>query len=111
MTKIEVMSLIKVSNTFPNLEQPQIVRENLLNQIEDLINEGNSIIVINSLGKEQSGKTTLLAQFAQHYPDETISIFINPNSKYGYDPEYISFEICNQICWLLLLLPPHNVQQ
>lgn len=69
----EIVNLTTVCQTFPEMLQPQIYRENYLNEISAMFEEV-SIVTVD--GQEGAGKTTLLAQFAQKNPEHAISLFI-----------------------------------
>jgi translation initiation factor RLI1 len=94
----KIVDLTKVSIDFPELKEPQILRDPMIDTLEDMLESLDLVIVE---GKEGMGKTTLLAQFAKRHKSCTISIFINSTSRYTYDPANIQFEFCNQINWIL----------
>ena len=71
----------------------------MLNTIESIFNSGVEAIYVE--GEEGIGKTTLLAQYAKRYPDQTFSLFIKPTSRLGYDPIILQRSLCNQLNWAL----------
>lgn len=99
MTKTKVMDLTMACQSFPELPMPEIHRENILDTIDTLFEQGNELVVIE--GEEGIGKTILLAQFVRRYPDHTLSLFIRPTSRLAYDPDVLRFDLCNQLEWAL----------
>jgi hypothetical protein len=93
-----IVDLTKISTDFPELKEPQILRDNLIDTLDDMLESLDLVIVE---GKEGIGKTTLLAQFAKRHESQAISIFISPTSCYTYDLANIRFEFCNQMHWIL----------
>jgi len=98
MVKIEVMDLTVVCQSFPELPEPQIHRENFLDTIDRIFESGTELVVAE--GKEGIGKTTLLAQFAARHPNHALSLFIRP-TRWACDPEILRFDLCNQVHWAL----------
>lgn len=99
MAKAEVMDLTTVCQSFPELPRPLIPRDHILNTIDDIFEGETQLVVVE--GPEGSGKTTLLAQFAMRYPNHTLSLFVRPTSRWGYDPELLQSDLCNQLQWML----------
>lgn len=97
--QVEIMDMTTACQSFPNLCENYIDRSNMLDTIDSIL-QGNADIVIVE-GEAGIGKSTLLSEFSKRHPMNSISFFINPSSKYGYDPELVKFDICNQINWLL----------
>jgi hypothetical protein len=103
--KGEVMDLTKVCKTFPDVERTldnihnYLLREHLLETIDTLFNDGVQLVGL--AGREGIGKTVLLIQYAKKYCNNVLSIFITPTEKWGYDPSFIRYDICNQINWLI----------
>jgi hypothetical protein len=98
-SKLEVMHLTLVCQSFPRLPEPLIPRDNLLNTIERMFAGEIELVMIE--GDEGLGKTTLLAQFAWQHPDHTFSVFIKAASKFGYDPATVRYDLCCQLLWVL----------
>ena len=92
MTNIEVMNLTNICRNFPTTIIHEITREHLLDTIDRIFNSGVNIVFVE--GMEGIGKTTLLAQYAKRYPDEALSMFIKPTTRYSYDPELIRPIFC-----------------
>jgi len=95
----ELMDLSAVCRSFPELPDPQILRDNVLDAIEDVLRGTTQIVVVE--GVEGIGKTTLLAQFVQRQPRRAFSVFIRPTSRWAYDPAILRFDLCNQLEWVL----------
>jgi len=75
-----------------------VERDNILDTLEMMFEETELISVE---GDEGIGKTTLLAQFAIRHNTDSISAFIKPSNKWGYDPDIIRYDLCNQLSWIL----------
>ncbi len=99
MTNIEVLNLTTICRNFPTTIIHEITREHLLDTIDRIFSSGVNIVFVE--GMEGIGKTTLLAQYAKRYPDEALSMFIKPTTRYFYDPELIRPIFCEQIHWAL----------
>jgi len=99
MRQAEVMDLTTVCQSFPEIPEPLISRDNILDTLDTLFMSGTELIVVE--GEEGIGKTTLLIQFALRYPDHALSLFVKPASRWAYDPELLRFDLCNQIQWIL----------
>lgn len=99
MAKSEIMDLTVVSQSFPEIVPPLISRENFLDTLDTIFDNGTELIVVE--GMEGIGKTILLAQFAIRHLDYALSLFIRPTSRWAYDPEVLRFDLCNQLNWVL----------
>lgn len=97
--QIDIMDLTIACHSFPNPCENFIDRNNMLDTIDSILGGNADIVIVE--GEGGIGKTTLLANFSKRHPLNAISFFISSSSKYGYDPEMIKFDICNQINWLL----------
>lgn len=102
----EIMDVTKVCESFPEIcsgsefqDQTIICRDNLINTIDRIFIGNIQVVCIE--GDEGMGKSTLLAQYALNHPNNTFSLFIKPLSRWGYAPEIIRFDLCNQIYWVL----------
>ena len=93
------MDLTVVCQSFPEMPQPEIYRENFLDTLETILESGTELVVVE--GESGIGKTTLLAQFARRHPDYTLSLFTRSVSRWTCDPEILRFDLCNQIQWIL----------
>ncbi|MBW6465440.1 MAG: hypothetical protein K0B06_02935 [Brevefilum sp.] len=99
MMKIEaeIMDTTKISSNFPNPPEQEIIRESFLEAINEMFEHQDIIIVEGSNGV---GKTTLLAQFAKRFPENSISLFITPASRSSYSPDSVRIDLLSQIWWL-----------
>ncbi len=98
MTSIDVMDLTKISRNFPPTPTPEISKESFL---DTLICNFESIPMVIVEGQDGIGKTNLLSQFCRLYPEQAISLFINPITHSSYNPELIALELLNQAKWIL----------
>jgi archaellum biogenesis ATPase FlaH len=88
------------SDGFPVEQWDSLIpRSNYISQLEDGIASGLNIFFIE--GEEDSGKTTLVAQFVKKYVDSTISVFFNPLNNLDYQIDYFCTNIVLQISHLL----------
>ncbi len=99
MTKAEVMDLTTICQSFPEIPEPCIPRENILDTIDRIFEGGTELVVVEGVGS--IGKTILLAQFANRHPDHTFSLFVRPASRWAYDPAFLRFDLCNQLEWAI----------
>ncbi len=109
MAKEEIMDITVVSRSFPQYLPPQVYRENILDTIDTIFEGDTQLLVIE--GGEGIGKTTLLAQFAKKYPNQTFSLFIKPTSRWTYDPSFLLLDLCSQIYWALYQKELHELNQ
>lgn len=93
-----VMDLTKVCSTFPELGENNIQRDNMIFTVEELLVNNEVIIVEGGAG---TGKTTLLAQFACKFPEQTFSLFMRPCSRLAYNAQMLTEDLCDQIGWAL----------
>ncbi|MCD2453593.1 hypothetical protein GO003_024745 [Methylicorpusculum oleiharenae] len=94
----EVMDLTKVCGVFPQLGEPNILRDNMIMTVEGMLNNSEVIIVE---GADGAGKTTLLAQFARAFPEQTFCLFMRSSSRWAYDSQNLTRDLCDQIGWAL----------
>jgi hypothetical protein len=99
MVKVEIMDLTVVCQSFPKILDHQIWRDNMLDTLDRMFDDGRQLIVVS--GAEGIGKTTLLTQFSKRHPNNIFSLFIKPTNRLGYDPEFMRLDLCNQIHWFL----------
>lgn len=59
----------------------------------------NAVVVVE--GDAGIGKTTLLAQFAKRHPDNALSLWVEPQGRWRYDPDLNMRDLCNQLEWAL----------
>jgi len=111
MTESEIIDLTTISRNFPQAPLGEVIRDNLSETIERTFDTGIDVIIAE--GVAGIGKTTLLAQFAKKHPNEGISIFIRPGSRFSYDPDYIRLVLCEQIHWALYknVLPEEQIDK
>lgn len=100
MVKAEVVTLPNLNPEFPDKPDKVIERGNLINLIDSQFEAGADLVVVE--GGEAYGKTTLLAQYVETYPDTACSAFIVAGNKWSYDPDIIRYELANQLSWILL---------
>ena len=106
--KTEIVDIISICRSFPEIAPVKccpselssfVQRDNFLDSI-DTIFEGDTLL-IGVEGEEGIGKTYLLTQYILRKKERSICLFIKPTSRWGYDPETVRFDLCNQINWLL----------
>jgi hypothetical protein len=101
MVNSQVVDLTTLCNTFPemanNKDTIYIPRNNILDTIDKAFESGTQVVRLE--GEEGLGKTTILAQFAKRHNNNTISLFVKRTNRWGYDPQYLLYDICNQLNW------------
>ncbi len=95
---LEIMDTTKICTTFPQLGESNIQRENMILTIENMLINDEIVIVE---GMDGIGKTTLLAQYARTFPEQTFSLFMRSNSRWAYDSQMLTRDLCDQIGWVL----------
>lgn len=95
----ELMDTSKVSATFPQLGVPNVKRDNMIQTIIGLLQTDSEVVIVE--GSDGIGKTTLLAQIINDYPDNTIGLFIRNSSRWAYDSMMLTHDLCDQIGWIL----------
>ena len=80
---VQQQSLHELCTTFPPQPDHEIHRDHHLETFERVFAGPVDLLVLE--GDEGIGKTTLLSQFAKRYPQQTISSFVTPMRRYGYD--------------------------
>lgn len=95
----EIMDLTKVASTFPQLNVPNIRRENMVTTIAEMLKSETEVVIVE--GPDGIGKTTLLAQFAQEFPHNTFGLFVRSSSRWAYDSTMLTRDLCDQIGWAL----------
>ncbi len=93
-----IQQLCDISLDFPPVPGALVPREHILQLIEDRFDVAPVVIVD---GKESSGKTTLLAQFALRHPNTSISLFVRPLNTLFYTLNSVRYDLCNQLSWIL----------
>jgi hypothetical protein len=95
----EIVDVTNVCTNCPKKSPDEIPRDNVLHTI-GLMFEGDTELVT-VYGAEGIGKTTLMAQFARKNADRVLCLFIRSSSRFGYDPELLAVDLCNQMLFLL----------
>jgi hypothetical protein len=80
--------------TFPELQNPQISRRNIIDWLHDRFTNDRKVIMVQ--GVDGAGKTTLLAQFANTFPDRSICFFVK-RDIWSCDPQRYLSELCEQM--------------
>lgn len=91
---VEDLSII--SETYPNIREPVVSRDFLVDSILDQLENSEAVFV---KWPEGYGKTTLLAQFVKKKKYRAINLFVG--SKWSYNPDSVKVDICNQINWAI----------
>ena len=91
----EAIDLTKVAQTFPGFPSPFIARDNIIETFEASFASGIEVIVLEA--PDGSGKTMTAAQFAARHPDRSLSLFVRSESRWGYDPEFVRLDLCQQL--------------
>ncbi|HHM0730622.1 TPA: hypothetical protein ACRFJD_003673, partial [Elizabethkingia anophelis] len=87
------------SQNFPSeIAQNKIERDNYLLQFKS---ELDTYKVLFIEGEEDSGKTTLLAEFVNSHKRNSVSIFFNPLNKIDYDIDYFFQNLNAQLNFLI----------
>lgn len=94
--QVKIIDNTYFSIGFPEKDWDKLLnRDNYLSQIEDIFSNDTKILFIE--GEEDSGKTTLCAQFAKRNVENTISVFFNPLDTLDYKIEFFYSNIVAQI--------------
>lgn len=97
--KPEVVDATAICASFPSAPPREIPRDNILYLIEEML--GGDVQIVSIEGKEETGKTTVLSQFARRHGHATLSVFVRLGSRFSYDPEIVIRDLCNQAHWIL----------
>ncbi len=96
----EIIDTAFYSDGFPNENWEQLIqRTNYMSQIDDALSDNIRIIFIE--GEEDSGKTTLVAQFVKKNINSTVSVFFNQLNNLDYKVDYFCTNVVLQISHLL----------
>src|SRR5581483_2927825 len=95
----EIIDVTTISTTCPRKCLGEISRDNILHTLDLMLQGDTEIVTV--YGAEGIGKTTLLAQFARRHAQHSLCVFVKSSSRFGYDPELLTLDLCNQILWLL----------
>lgn len=99
----EIVDSTVLAQTFPAFPSDHISRVHLVESLDTMLNADISVVTVE--GPESIGKTLLLAEFGKSHASTTVSLFINAASPYGYAPEVLLRDLCNQVTWLLTKEP------
>src|SRR5688572_14161857 len=95
MKTAEILDLTKVSGTFPDLPEPLVPRDNVLDLIDNSFARGFEVFCLE--GPEGRGKTVTAAQFAKRHPDHAFTLFLRTTSRWGYDPDFVRQDLIEQL--------------
>jgi hypothetical protein len=98
MAKEQLVDVITICQTFPELPHPQLQRDHILDSIDNIFAGDTKLIVVEGSGL---GKTNILAQFAMRHHNHVLMLFVRPTSRWGYDRDFLRFDLANQLQWLL----------
>jgi len=107
MIKSEIMDIVGICQSFPDIPNPVLDRPHILDSIDDILAGDTKLVVLEGAGM---GKTTLLAQFALRHQRHVAALFVRPTSRWGYDPAMLRFDLANQLQWHLHGNELHSVQ-
>lgn len=93
-----IIDLPALSANFPPPPSPELLRENVVNTIDKLLEQHHGVAVE---GPEGAGKTTSLAQFARAHPTTAFSLFISAANRLSSDPDLIRMDLAKQVHWVL----------
>jgi hypothetical protein len=99
MAEQHALDLTQIAQSFPQLPVPVIPRQNYVDTITSLFEGGMDLVLLE--GEPGAGKTILAAQFAKASPSRTVSLFLRPASRWGYDALYMRRDLCCQMEWAL----------
>jgi len=94
-----VVDLPSLNPNFPPAPPNEVPRDNLVNTLRNLVNEGVYAVAIE--GADGMGKTTLLSQFVRKHAKTSISLFVTAANKFSIDPDLIRTDLAIQVYWAL----------
>jgi len=94
-----IVDLPSLSGNFPPIPHREVLRDNIVNTLKNLVNEGVYAAAIE--GPEGIGKTTLLSQFVRKAPANALSVFISAANRLSYDPDLIRTDVTVQVYWAI----------
>jgi hypothetical protein len=74
-----LVDITDVAISFPAIPEWAVVRETLLNTIDQIFDRGFEVVLLD--GRESSGKTFALAQFCLRHYGAAFSLFLKPSSE------------------------------
>ncbi len=78
---------------------PEIRRDQVILTLNSFFDAGLRFLVVE--GADGIGKTTVLGQFADTYPQRTIAVFLSAASRWAYDPEMVAADLHARISEIL----------
>lgn len=83
------------SLNFPESTSNEYFRENIITTISKTFDSGKNVVLID--GEEGLGKTTILKQFAAHFPATTFASFINPVRGLASPDDFVLHDLYAQL--------------
>lgn len=90
----KVLTVIDECYVMPAVKENEIQRE-YYQTIDEIFKPGNNVVVIE--GESGCGATTLVSQYARHYPNDTIALFVVGSQRMSYSQEQIFDVLGRQI--------------
>ncbi len=90
-----VIDLPTLSANLPPAPAPELARENVVNSLGSLLNEGVYVAAVE--GPEGVGKTTVLAQFVRRHANNAVSVFVSSANRLSFDADLIRMDVANQV--------------
>ena len=98
--KAQIIDTTFYSLGFPYQQDEGLIeRNNYLSQVDDFFRQGAKLVFVD--GDEDSGKTTICAQYAKENQDRAISVFFNPLNQIDYNTDYYCSNVVFQLKHLL----------
>jgi len=94
-----VVDLPSLNPNFPPTPPNEVPRDNLVNTLSKLVNEGVYAVAIE--GADGMGTTTLLSQFVRKHAATCISLFVTAANKFSIDPDLMRTDLATQVYWAL----------
>lgn len=98
MDNTAIATLPSISGSFPQLPEPLIPRPQYIEAFDTALDGPVSMVIIE--GEEGAGKTVLAAQYSLSKPERTFSLFVSGLSAFSRSPEFLLWDLCDQIHWL-----------
>ena len=95
----EVVRVINIANTAPDLPFPLISRPHLINTVKQIFESSTELVCVE--GPLGYGKTVLLREFADTVTEPCFSVFLSSSSRLTYDPTFARAELTDQVYWYL----------
>ena len=94
-----VVDLPSLNPNFPPTPPNEVARDNLVNTVRNLVNEGVYAVTIE--GADGTGKTTLLSQFVRKHTTNCVSLFVSAANRFSIDPDLVRTDLAIQVYWAL----------